>query len=880
MAKKSQRRTVRYERDKSGCMWGFISMFDFRHGHFTRKLIADKSQSSKHSGGVVHSKNKFEVLNDIDEDCQGTFDSVESKRPTVRTIINKPSVKKLIEEEMFTDQNAMKDIDNSERREVFLKLDSKRKKKSCEKKQDITDDLNLDATSKSETSHRQHSRKQSKDNLDVDTIIEEFCNLKGVRSMIQGNDGEVGKHAQLNQKQKNAVSGKNSRDAIREFVNQMILNGKDPVEARKFLFSDELMEALQLISSDKELFIAFLQNPNPLVLKCVQEFENSQRENDNEYSRVTGCKFSEQDHGNKEQTSEIVNQKKHNFFRKKVKSQSKSSTNENGNTGISNKIVILKPGSNTSENSKTTINSLASALDSHDNVKYGSPSERGSSHFSLTEIKKKLKNAIGRERHGKGIGKDNVGMRSPNKDHFFIEKIARPSTGVTKGNKTGKNKDSEAVVDREKGVYPKQVVSNLYIEAKKHLCEMIGNEDENTDSSSRLPSKTLGRIISFPDYNFSPLNSPGKEWEDRFVTAKRRLHGESYNNKSQEIKSDSNFSDGIISGDKEENRDEIVIEGDVESTKDVTIIESSSEPVDLSARIEEQSHNISESSDCAGFSQCLEQDVTEENQSSSPLSSTSHSSITRETKEQEIVTDVSARPSPVSVLDAPFLEDDATSANSRFQPAEVPVRPLHVQFEEQDSSLVNEIKRAKYCIEENESIYVYIEAVLQASGLTRDQLLMKCLSSDKILDPSMFDQVELSPNRLCHDRKLLYDCINEILMEVCCDYFGASPFVSFVNPSIKPTPNMKTVILMVSEGVCWHLLLLPPPHTLDKIVRKDMEKCGAWMDLRFEAETVGFELSDAILEELMEDTILSCVRSKSLEGESYEHNNDKNIADV
>ncbi|GAU44026.1 hypothetical protein TSUD_349580 [Trifolium subterraneum] len=812
MAKKSQRRTVRYEKDKSGCMWGFISMFDFRHGHFTRKLIADKSQSSKHSGGVVHSKNKFEVLNNIDEDFQGTFDSVENKRPTVRAIINKPSVKKLIEEEMFTDQNAMKDIENSERREVFLKLDSKRKKKSCEKKHDIADDLNFDATSKSETSHRQHSRKQSKDNLDVDTIIEEFCNLKGVRSMINGNDREVEKHAQLNKKQKNAVSGKNSRDAIREFVNQMILNGKDPVEARKFLFSDELMEALQLISSDKELFLAFLQNPNPLVLKCVQEFESSQREKDNECDHVIGCKFSEQDHGNKEQTNEIVNQKKHNFFRKKVKSQSKSSTNENenGNTGVSNKIVILKPGSNTSENSKKTVNSLALALDSHDTVKDSSPSERGSSHFSLTEIKKKLKNAIGRERHGKGIGKDNVGMRSPNKDHFFIEKIARPSTGVTKGDKTGKNKDSEAVVDREKGIYPKQGVSNLYIEAKKHLCEMISNEDENMDSSSRLTSKTLGRIISFPDYNFSPLNSPRTDWEDRFVTAKRRLHGESYNNKSQEIKSDSNFSDGIISSDKDENRDEIVIEGDVESTKEVTIIESSSEPVGLSARNEEQSHNISESSD-----------------------------------------------------------------------SEVPVRPLHVQFEEQDSSLLNEIKRAKYCIEENESIYVYIEAVLQASGLTRDQLLMKCLSSDKILDPSLFDQVELSPNRLCHDPKLLYDCINEILMEVCCDYFGASPFVSFVNPSIKPTPNMKTVILMVSEGVCWHLLLLPPPHTLDKIVRKDMEKCGAWMDLRFEAETVGFELSDAILEELMEDTILSCV-SKSLEGESYEHNNDKdkNITDV
>lgn len=192
---------------------------------------------------------------------------------------------------------------------------------------------------------------------------------------------------------------------------------------------------------------------------------------------------------------------------------------------------------------------------------------------------------------------------------------------------------------------------------------------------------------------------------------------------------------------------------------------------------------------------------------------------------------------------------------------------------------MNQIERSKSCIEENKSIYEYIEAVLQASGLTRDQLSMKCFSSDKILDPSLFDQVELSPNRICHDSKLLYDGINEVLMEVCCDYFGASPFVSFVSPSIKPTPNMKRVILMILEGLCWHLLPMPLPHTLDKIVSKDIEKSAAWMDLRFEAETVGFEIGDVILAELMEDTILSCL-SKSAEGESFEHKDGKNSSVV
>ncbi|AES80253.1 DUF4378 domain protein [Medicago truncatula] len=58
------------------------------------------------------------------------------------------------------------------------------------------------------------------------------------------------------------------------------------------------------------------------------------------------------------------------------------------------------------------------------------------------------------------------------------------------------------------------------------------------------------------------------------------------------------------------------------------------------------------------------------------------------------------------------------------------------------------------------------------------------------------------------------------------------------------------------EGVCWHVLCLPPPHTLEQIVRKDMARNGTWMDLRLDAEIAGFEMGDTILAELIEDTIL------------------------
>jgi hypothetical protein len=43
-------------------MWGFISMFDFRHARFTRKLIADKRHNNKHAIGNLLIKLMSDIL--------------------------------------------------------------------------------------------------------------------------------------------------------------------------------------------------------------------------------------------------------------------------------------------------------------------------------------------------------------------------------------------------------------------------------------------------------------------------------------------------------------------------------------------------------------------------------------------------------------------------------------------------------------------------------------------------------------------------------------------------------------------------------------------------------------------------------------------------
>lgn len=191
------------------------------------------------------------------------------------------------------------------------------------------------------------------------------------------------------------------------------------------------------------------------------------------------------------------------------------------------------------------------------------------------------------------------------------------------------------------------------------------------------------------------------------------------------------------------------------------------------------------------------------------------------------------------------------------------MQPLRIQFEEQDASAAHLVTHIKIGVESKDSVFEYIKAVLQISASSLDEFFLMSLTSDQILDPSLLDEEEISSFQLCHDQKLLFNCINEVLMEVCERYFGCFSWASIVKANIRPVPNMKNTIREVWEGVHWHLLPQPLPHNLDQIVRKDMVKTGTWMDLRFEAQIIGIEMSEVVLQELVEDTILCCINESS-----------------
>ncbi|XVF84610.1 hypothetical protein PTKIN_Ptkin17bG0050900 [Pterospermum kingtungense] len=883
--------------------------------------------------GTGNSGDKLDKLTRSGNNCQGNVDGEEKAAATGAC---KPSVKKLLEEEMFAEQVVNDEVANAEvEAKQFdsgqgdrVRKNRKRKGKTRKKSSDNSLDMDAPENLVSEVSCQRNLEKQTTSGLDIDNIMEELCRRINQKRISCGNhDQPAESHIQPNQKS----SGFEERlsEAVKFLVSQKLINRNQLTEDGELQASKEVVDALEILSLDEELFLKLLRDPNSLWVKHVQNLPDAQvKDEESKRLTVSGCNFSEQEHV-ESKSNEPVNRKPRNFFRRKIKSQEKDLSDGNNVSQASNKIVILKPGPTCLQTPETG-STLGSSPESQYIIRHREPHEKVGSHFFLAEIKRKLKHAMGREQHriptdviskrfpgerqnsaDRGGAKEYIGMNSPTKDHFFIERITRPSIGVKKREKTSKLKGSELGKEYETTDVSRQRVSNIYIEAKKHLSEMITNGDENVDLSSRQVSKTLGRILSLPEYNLSPVGSPGRNLDSSFITAQMRFAGSenfqkvnennqhnyvshpsqvskdteselciSDNKRNDEIQGDtalSNNAGTCVNDDKEDQslslaKDEMSSEGTASIVKAIEMMvqeesklwDSSFETSDSSFTRDDNSVDISEVCH-EKQSQCLKQNSSEEGQELfSPSASPSNSSII---KKVEGLESTQERPSPVSVLEPIFAEDVISPESIRSHSGETSIQPLRIQFEEHGSLVSNQGNHIKTCMDDKESTFEHIKAVLQASSFNWDELYIRSLSSDLLLDPLLLDEVEYSPNQLCQDQKLLFDCINEVLMEVCGYYIGA-PGVSFVKPNIRPIPDMKSTIQEVWQGVYWHLLPMPPPHNLDQIVRKDMAKTGTWMDLRLDTDCIGIEMGEAILEDLVEDTIVSC-RNEGLECENH-----------
>lgn len=103
-----------------------------------------------------------------------------------------------------------------------------------------------------------------------------------------------------------------------------------------------------------------------------------------------------------------------------------------------------------------------------------------------------------------------------------------------------------------------------------------------------------------------------------------------------------------------------------------------------------------------------------------------------------------------------------------------------------------------------------------------------------------------------NDPKLLFDCINEVVLEVYNRYFRHLPWLSSIKPKIQPVPlTERDVVREIMEGV--DLRLLQPREVQ---LQRDVKKSGAWLDIRTDVEDIVIDIVETSLEALIEETIL------------------------
>ncbi|KAF6162222.1 hypothetical protein GIB67_008351 [Kingdonia uniflora] len=592
----------------------------------------------------------------------------------------------------------------------------------------------------------------------------------------------------------------NPVQATEAFLSNKSINVNRVTEDEAFHQSKQFKEALELFNSDKELFLKLLKAPNSSL---SAEIDNLRRR------------------------EKLVFQK----------SRDKNSIMGSQNLEVSRRIIDMEPISMQKYNT-SSFKSLSSSSQPHYSLKSLGRRRRTRLKFAFAEMKRKLKDTLAHKApYKRGDGwkccKGKIAERKlRSKNSFKVERTDIACVSVD----SRENSATETLGSL------KQEESRMCAQAKKQLAEMLRIKDEDETSLNhevpRSVRRTLGRLLSSLEYNFSPIQSPVKNKDNSFVT---QIHDDlRVSREGGEINEVLNSSPVTPKG--------FSLGAKINEWKCFTIGESSSkggvgivEPTDIGC-LDDKSFDVplkpvlitpttssNGSTDSTHF--CMEEDISKcstqdsliiNEELASSLESLSSNSL--HNKEVKDVAEGPEQPSPVSVLDPFCLEDASTES----RPNEPQIQPVALNFEEHHSYTPNK--------------ETYLTSFEEDQTFSFDQ----CFISEV--------ELMLTNHHSCYDRKVLSDCMNEVIVEVHNRYFGCSPWVSFVKPSMQGLPGKITYDIRNGVNRC----MGPHPGILDKIVENDMAQCKTWMDLRSNTEYVSNEMVDIILEELMEETVLCC----------------------
>ncbi|KAI3681762.1 hypothetical protein L6452_36566 [Arctium lappa] len=747
-------------------------------------MLSDRRRyTSDNTHGSSYPTSEANLPTNSEEMHLSIEDGEKIKKPAFDLV--RTRVKELIEDEMFVDRDPKKQNDTKKVESVNLECSSRvatRKHPEKASKKSVDHEISI---------NRQVSAPKASQYQDLEALVKEILVIHQKKN---------NEHLDPGAKRSFPIVEEKLIAAVEVLLNEKSSNG----DLKQIRHSKEMF---QMLSSNKEMFLKLLQDQNSILLNEDQKSKSKSTADSNLL-----------------EPEEPVARKNRKFFRRRSKSQECISLNGK------DKIVLLKPGS--PENRAPIGNDIHN--------------DGNGSQFSFMEIKRRLKQAMGKPGPGERSGKTVVdgGWSSPNRDHFYTERFARVANGVKTGDRASKLRESETINGDAN-----HRISNIYVEAKKHLSEMLTSGDEDAETMMRSLPKSLGRILSLRDYSSV---SPGTSPREGFRTV-NQSQPSTINDISEEkvVVSDDMASEGVL---------EIVKLPfcDQEQHEQKEDSDFLCEPCSSSINDDHEAVVIFDGSNEERSSESLKPDLPNENEPSS-FRTRIEPSLARKNEELEITPgDRTGKPSPISVLEPMFSDDDISPARTVSRPVEAAIQPLCIRFEEPVSVSVSKDQQIRITdsADSEESAFEYVEAVLLSSDLNWLDFEKRWLSAVQILDPSLFEEVETFSSRARYDQRLLFDSTNEALEEVCDRFIPES---SFIKPNVWPVPKGMDLINKVWARLESRLGKVYP-RDLNKLVRNDLETSRMWLDLRSESRQIVIEIEESIFEETMDDTLFEFIR--------------------
>ncbi|XP_028779549.1 uncharacterized protein LOC114735922 isoform X2 [Neltuma alba] len=189
------------------------------------------------------------------------------------------------------------------------------------------------------------------------------------------------------------------------------------------------------------------------------------------------------------------------------------------------------------------------------------------------------------------------------------------------------------------------------------------------------------------------------------------------------------------------------------------------------------------------------------------------------------------------------------------QPVELPIQPVNDNSGDHHSA---DLPRCSSDLANN--LITSIESdcdreILQALSLKWDELVMNCELPDQLMHPSPLEELKGFMHKLSGSA-ILFDYVMEVFMDTYQQLCRFPRHISIGKPNVQSYVLKRMMVDEVKEFIdLHHHQRHQPPRTLEQILEKDLARRRSWLNVQVDIDDTVTEVQEDVLQELILEII-------------------------